>query len=259
MKIIIVFFLAIITLHSQEPNVFFSIPDRATSSSRDFFPLWFTNPLNLKHSKQLKASFLVSPSKYLLPELNSLGSNFSFPLADGLNCGLFLEYLGSKKFSYSNFKVAFQKNIFQQFNIATRISTKMLSIDNFGKKAKFSWDAFLEYVAFQNLTLSFSYKNLLSINDFENQIATFGVQSEILNGYSVGAEVRYFLKMYTSYNFFIYFEPFENIYFDFDVKTNPQVVTFGFGYKLSDIVVSLFLQYHSYLLFSNTIGVVLKF
>lgn len=258
----IVTIILIVSLHFsinlRAQNVFFAIPFRATSCENACLPFWFNNPMNLQYLDDFKATFLVSPSKFLMPELNSTGCFLGFSLPLGVKSGTSIEYLGSGKFSYSNFKFALQRSSSQNFNFAVSINSSLISIESFGSKLKFSINTFVEYCPIKIVSIAFAYKNVLRLNDFDNQIAILGLKSNYFKGYTFGFETQIIVKHYTSYDFFIGFEPFENTFVDVNVQTNPQAITLGVGYQFTDFVLSMFLQYNNYLLLSQTIGLIIK-
>ncbi|MGB9851643.1 MAG: hypothetical protein ACPLPX_02115 [Candidatus Kapaibacteriota bacterium] len=255
--ILFVFLLLPISIISQD--VFFAIPERASTSPYNCFPFGFNNPLNLKHTESFDATFLLSPSKFLIPELNSVASNLNFTLSDGSNIGVNVAFLGTKKFQYGNFKLSAQKILLQNFNIATSLNINMLSIETYGHKMNLSWDTFVEYLAFSNLTFSFAYKNLLGLNNFINSIANVGLQTNWFKDYTIGAEAKIVFKQYTSYIFYVTFQPFENLYLDFNIQTRPPTLTSGVAYQFNDFAISLFLEYNNYLMFTQTLALIVKF
>lgn len=256
-KIIFIFWVSSLIANSQD--IFNVIPFKSCSYKYDFIPFWITNPLNLKSKGTLEASFSVSPSKFLLKELNSVGCYVNFSLPYGFNSALSLDYLGGNKFSYSNFRLAFQKVLFNRFNFATTFGSDLISVEAFGILSKLNWNIFFEYLIFDMLQISFVYKNLFGINDFKNQSASLGFQYNFENICTFGSGISVFLNTYTSYKFYITFTPIDRLLLDVDIQTNPQAITFSIGSVFDDFSLSFFLQYNNLLMLSQTICITLMF
>lgn len=255
----IIFFFLFSSFLANSQLFYNVIPFKTCSNSFVVLPFWINNPLNLRFVDRLEASFCVTPSKFLLKELNSAGCNVAFPLPLDFNTGISIDYLGANKFSYSNFKFSLQKTLFNKFNFATSLGSNLLSVESFGIVSNLNWNVFLEYFAFDNFQISFAYKNLFGLNNLQNQFASIGTQYDFESICLLGSSVNISLNEFTSYNFYITFKAIEKIIFDIDVQTNPQAITFSIGGIFDDFILSLFVQYNNFLMFSQTLCITIMF
>ncbi|MFN3307388.1 MAG: hypothetical protein ACK42Z_09430, partial [Candidatus Kapaibacteriota bacterium] len=235
------------------------VPFRVCSDKFSFLPFNLHNPLNLKYKKSTKASFFLTPSKFLIPELHSFGSYVDFNLPLTANGSLLVEGINAKKFSQLNFKFSIQADFFDKFNFATSIGGNLLSISGLGQQFSTRGAFFLEYQPSDNLIISFAFRNTLNPNPQVQKYITFGFQYTFWKMFTAGYSTNVNLGFHTSYDFYFTFSPFEKISCDIDIQTLPQVITFSVGYDFNDFNLSLFLQYNNKLFLSQTICLTINF
>lgn len=244
-------------LFSQVP--FSVIPSRICSDNVFSVPFCLGNPLNLRNISGFNGTFFVTPSKFLISELNSIGSAVFFSLPSELHCQLILEYLGSKKFSYSSFNIDLQREFWEKFNFASSFSLNMFTVESFGKKLKLNWAVYFEYLYTNDFAIAFSFKNIFNSDFSPFQLASIGIKHSFSKSLTFGFISNIYLNKFVTYNLFATFLPFESLFCDVNVQTNPQSFTIGFGCYFDDIILSIFLQYNNLLSLSQTLCISLKF
>jgi len=233
---------------------YFSIPEKNCSDAFGILPSWVTNPLNLKNIDKITFIGLISPSRYFVKELNSVGTGVILPMPLGIKSSLNIAYLGSKKFYYSQANFNFQRDVFEKFNFALSFGGNFFTIPSFGYKFHPNIDAFIEYFPYEFLSTSFKYKNLFGLNPLENNIAGFGCLFKFENFCALGFDCNIAFSLYTSYSFNLELLPYENLCLNFVVSTLPQTLNLSLGYKFDGFSFSLHFIYHNYLGLSQTIG-----
>jgi len=224
-----------------------SIPEKTYSDPFDILPFWVSNPLNLKNFDKINLTGIVSPSRFLVKDLNSVGTCVGFPLPLNFKSSLSLTYIGSPKFFYSQAGLSLQKEFFDKFNFASSFYANFFTITSFGYKTYPNINIYLEYLPVSILRFSFKYKNLFEFNQLENSITGFGCLLELKDICALGLDCNIILSHYTSYSFNVEFVPFENFCFDAVISTLPQTMSFSLGYKVGNFIFSYHFHYHYYL------------
>ncbi len=256
-KFVLTFIATVVITFAQD--TYSVVPIRVCSDKFSFLPFDILNPLNLKYKTSTRASFYITPSKFLISELHSYGCYVDFDLPFTTRGSFLMEGIKARKFSYSNFKFSIQTDFFDKFNFATSIAGNLLSISGLGQKFFTRGDFFVEYQPSDNLIVSFAYKNPFNIDSHSQQSTAFGFQYTFWNLLTVGYTTNINLGLYASNNFYFTFSPFERISCDIDIQTIPQAITLSVGYEFNDFNLSLFLQYNNKLLLSQTICLTITF
>jgi len=231
-----------------------TVPFRAASSKANPLPLWIENPLYLQYKtdNNLDAAFFVSPFKFWVEDLHIGGAavRSSIPLRSAIAASI--KYIRSPVFSLSSFSFSVESSILEPIVTALSVSPRIISIPTFGSKFSLAFDFFAEYHTSDLLHLAFVYRPGGGVAS-EGDIATVAASLSPRDEFSLGFSANVFMHKFTSYGFFADFYPTKELVFGIDVSTKPMKMTFSVGYCFSDFVLSLFVEYHSALMFSQTL------
>lgn len=258
-KLILFFlFLPICTeLISNELNI--PIASNNTSNPIGIESNWIGNPLNLYFTKDTNQILIaVTPSKFLLPDLNVYTLAFCKKEFLPINVSSVLNFIHSKIFSNFFINLSINKHLFDNYNLAFRISSEITSVTGFKPVSNFFADIFFEYLFNEVFLVGCNFQNLMSHN-FPKKIG-FGVSYLISNDFLCGLDMNIHLKQFTSYKFVASMRLIENLLSELMYSTNPPIVNLSNELEISDLLkLILSTEYNTKLGISQTIAIQLCF
>lgn len=248
----------------------FSLKLQCTESFTAFFPAntsspigiqynWIENPLNLVNlTNELNFILAITPSKFLLPDLNASTFAFATNKLLSLNSSIVLHYIHSNVFANYFINLSLNKVFWDNYNLAMRLSSEIINVKGFNSFKTFSIDFFLEYLIGNFIKIGCKFGNLLSKT--QKQIFGFGASYLISKEFLCGIDINIFLKQFLVYKFFTNIKVSNSLDTELMYSTNPSIVSLSIGLELSELLdLVLALQYNTKLGITQTFGIKLCF
>ncbi|MCX7879198.1 MAG: hypothetical protein N2517_00870 [Ignavibacteria bacterium] len=240
-------------------EVFTAFPEFICSNRGLKFPLWRSNPQTLQNLDGATLGIYVTPSKFLMKELNSAGVSFAFILPMKFYGAVGLNYLGSEIFSISSFNASIQREIFDNFSGASSFSLNMFQVRDFGFRLSGEINLWAQYFAYEPLVIGFKYQNMFTLMREKNSIVGLGIQYDIIPSFVLGMDINQNLGKFTTLSLYCLFELMNDLTITVHTNTLPPEITLGFLLNINEYQFLLFLNYNNNLQLTQTFGLNYRF
>lgn len=251
------FFFICPKLICNEPNS--QIPSNNTSNPIGIESNWIGNPLNLSFTESTNQILIaVTPSKFLLPDLNVYTLALCKKEFLSINASSVLNFIHSKIFSNFFINLSINKHLFENYNLALRLSSEIISVRGFKPVSNFSADILFEYLFSKVFRVGCNFQNLM-FNYFPKKIG-FGASYVFSEDFFCGLDMNIHLKEFTSYKFVSTMRLIDNLLSEIMYSTNPSIVNLLNELEISDLLkLILSIEYNTKLGISQTIAIQLCF
>ncbi len=242
-----------------QDNQIFSINP---SNDINFHFTWISNPLNLENIEVPTLVAIAHPLVFGLKNLNSGSMGFALKLERLFAVSLATKCIASPIFSEGKIELSVCKRIFNWFLFATTLSENWLRVEDFGTRFLFRPSFYLQYDGFNHFKFSFNFLNLSFDNSYKDysNLLCFGVQFQPFEKFNFGLDYNFNSKelSYTRISWTIM--PFEFSSISLIFITKPLAFSAALNlFPNNDFSFLINSTYHTYLGFSNSIGIVLCF
>lgn len=220
---------------------------------------WTGNPLNLSFTKSINQFFIgVTPSKFLLPELNVYTLGYCKKEFLSINASSVLNFIHSNIFSNYFINFSLNKLFFDNYNLAFRFSSEIITVTGFKPILNFITDIFLEYLFSEVFRIACNFQNLMS-RYYPKKIG-IGASYLISDDFFCGLDMNIHLKQLTSYKFVSSIRLIDNLLSEIMYSSNPSIVNLSNELEISDLLkLILSTEYNTKLGISQTIAIQLCF
>ncbi len=218
----------------------------------------YVNPASIAFLESWDLS-LSSELRFGQSGIRQIGLSAALPTKHSGSIGLTLQQEGVLSLSQTKISLNYAKQLHEQISIGAQINLHQLSIENYGTQSAINAAIGAIGQITDNIRVGFSILNPFPVSFIDGQViptslllATSIRSSEQL---SIFVEVQKEIDFAVNAKAAIEYTPIKSLALRLGVQTEPSVVSFGTGIRLSEqLVIDMAINYHDQLGYSPGLG-----